>query len=65
MRVGCEARASDENGLVAQVQRHATEAHGMALSDDDALLLVSRAGLEHRTDRGPSSPDNRTDEEER
>ena len=42
---GFEARAADEEGLVAAVQRHAREAHGMALSHDDAVLLTFRAEL--------------------
>jgi hypothetical protein len=40
---GFEARAADGDGLVAEVQRHAWEAHGMALSNDEALLLALRA----------------------
>jgi len=40
---GFEARAADEDGLVAEVQRHAREAHGMVLSHDEALLLAFRA----------------------
>ena len=43
---GFEARAADEDGLVAEVQRHAREAHGMALSHDEALLLAFRAELD-------------------
>jgi hypothetical protein len=43
---GFKARADDEDGLVAQVRRHALEAHGMALSHDDALLLAFRAELD-------------------
>ncbi len=43
---GFEARAEDENGLVAEVQRHAWEAHGMALTPDQALLLTFRAELD-------------------
>jgi hypothetical protein len=43
---GFDARAEHEEGLVAEVQRHAWEAHGMALSDDEALLLASRAELD-------------------
>ena len=43
---GFEARAADEEGLVAEVQRHAREAHGMALSRDEALLLAFRAELD-------------------
>jgi len=62
---GFEARAVDEEGLAVQVRRHATETHGMALSHDDALLLAFRAEYELHADAGPSSPDNRTDEEER
>ena len=42
---GFEARSTDEDGLVAEVQRHAREAHGMALSHDEALLLAFRAEL--------------------
>jgi Protein of unknown function (DUF1059) len=42
---GFEARAADEGGLVAEVQRHAWEAHGMALSPDQVLVLVFRAEL--------------------
>jgi hypothetical protein len=41
---GFDARAEDEDGLVAEVQRHASEAHGMALSDDEALLLALWGG---------------------
>lgn len=43
---GFEARATNEDGLVAEVQRHAREAHGMALSHDEALLLAFRAELD-------------------
>ena len=43
---GFEARAEHEDELVAEVQRHAAEAHGMALSQDEALLLVFRAELD-------------------
>jgi len=45
---GFEARAAHEDGLVAQVKRHAWEAHGMALSHDEALLLVFRAELDEK-----------------
>ena len=37
---GFDARAADEEGLVAAVMRHAAEAHCMPLSHDEALLLV-------------------------
>ncbi len=40
---GFEARADHEDGLAAEVRRHAWEAHGMALSADQALLLAFRA----------------------
>jgi predicted small metal-binding protein len=40
---GFEARADDEAGLVAEVKRHASDAHGMELSDDEARALVVRA----------------------
>jgi Protein of unknown function (DUF1059) len=43
---GFEARGEDEDGLVAEVQRHAREAHGMALTPEQALLLVFRADLD-------------------
>ena len=39
---GFDARAADEEGLVAAVRRHAAEAHCMPLSHDEALLLVFR-----------------------
>lgn len=42
---GFEARAEDEGEFVAQVQRHAAEAHGMALSYEEALLLAFHAEL--------------------
>ena len=44
---GFEARAADERGLVAEVRRHAREAHSMALSREEALLLVEQLGLPH------------------
>src|SRR2546423_11060102 len=43
---GFDARAEHEGGLVAEVRRHAWEAHGMALSHDEALLLAFRAELD-------------------
>jgi hypothetical protein len=42
---GFEARAGDTDGLVAEVRRHASEAHGMPLSHKEALLLAFRAEL--------------------
>lgn len=43
---GFEARAAHEEGLVAEVRRHARETHGMALTREEALLVVFRAGLD-------------------
>jgi hypothetical protein len=48
---GFQARAEHEDGLVVEVQRHASEAHGMALTHDEALQLAFRAGLD-RDDAG-------------
>jgi len=42
---GFEARAAGGEELVAEVQRHAREAHGMALSHEEALLLTFQAEL--------------------
>lgn len=48
---GFEARAENADELVAEVQRHAWEAHAMALAPDDARSLALGAdGLQ----RGPS-----------
>ena len=55
---GFEARAADEDELVAEVQRHASEAHGMALSHDEALLLAFRAELSEQAP--PTIPCERT-----
>jgi Protein of unknown function (DUF1059) len=43
---GFDARSEHEYGLVAEVRRHAWEAHGMALSQDEALVLAFRAALD-------------------
>ncbi len=48
---GFKARAADEERLVAEVQRHARDAHGMALSHEEALLLAFRAELGANTPR--------------
>jgi hypothetical protein len=53
---GFEACAEHEEGLVAEVQRHASEAHGMALSHDEALLLAFRAELDATAPSGVSVP---------
>jgi predicted small metal-binding protein len=42
---GFDARAADEEGLVAEVMRHAAETHCMPLSHEEAVLLVFRAEL--------------------
>jgi hypothetical protein len=57
---GFEARAEHEEGLVAEVQRHAWEAHGMALSHDEALLLAFRVEL-REAPRDLSGEDNSKD----
>ena len=63
---GFEARAKDEDGLVAEVQRHARETHRMALSRDEALLLAARAELnEEAPTTIPHRTTTRMDEEER
>ena len=63
---GFDARAEDEDGLVAEVQRHAREAHGMALSHEEALLLAFRAELNGEVPTPtPHETTTRTNEEER
>jgi predicted small metal-binding protein len=37
---GFEARAADEEAMVEQIRRHASEAHGMTLSHDEALTIA-------------------------
>jgi hypothetical protein len=49
---GFEARAGNDDWLATEVQRHAWQAHGMALSDHEALLLVFRGELS----RLPTTP---------
>jgi hypothetical protein len=56
---GFQARAEHEDGLVAEVRRHAWEAHRMALSREQALLLAFRADLDARDPRQTT----RTEEE--
>jgi predicted small metal-binding protein len=55
---GYEVQASDEAALAREVRQHASEAHGIDLSDDVALDLVRRVG------RVPSSDPTRTEGEE-
>jgi hypothetical protein len=67
---GFEARAEDESDLIAQVQRHAVEAHGMTLSSEQALLLAFRARLgetawsRHVTSEMAAEPSGDTNEKE-
>jgi hypothetical protein len=63
---GFEARAVDEDGLVAEIRRHAREAHGMAISHDEAVLLAFRAELNEAAPTTiPRRTTTRTDEEEK
>ena len=57
---GFEARAADEEGLVAEVRRHAAEAHCMPLSHEEAVLLVFHAELAAQ----PTAPRETTDRPE-
>jgi hypothetical protein len=62
---GFKARAQDEEGLVAEVRRHAWEAHGMAISHDQALLLAFGAELDDEaTPTVPHGVNRRREEEE-
>jgi hypothetical protein len=45
---GFKACAEDEDALVDEVRGHAWEAHGMALSHDEALLLAFRVELNEK-----------------
>ena len=54
---GFKARAADEEELIAEVRRHAAEAHCMPLSHEEALLLVFRAELAAQ----PTTPRKTTD----
>ena len=58
---GFEACAAGETELVAEVQRHALEAHGMRLTEHEALLLAFRAQLDERAPtaipRAPTRPE--------
>jgi predicted small metal-binding protein len=40
---GFEARGEDEDELVREVQRHALDAHGMAITRAQVLALAARA----------------------
>jgi predicted small metal-binding protein len=49
---GFEASAEDTGGLVAEIRRHAREAHGMTLSVREAMRLASRAVAIESSGRG-------------
>jgi hypothetical protein len=62
---GFEASARHEDGLVAEVRRHAWEAHRMSLSHDEALLLAFRAELREQASPAVTRPTNTRSKEER
>ena len=62
---GFEARAAHEGGLAAEVRRHAWEAHGMALSHDEAMALAFHAELEERAVHDPRETAGRKEKEEK
>ena len=63
---GFVARASDGVGLATEVRRHAWEDHGMALSHDEALLLLFHAELNQQAPiTTPRNTTTQTDEEEK
>jgi predicted small metal-binding protein len=43
---GYEVTAIDEAELIEEIRRHARDAHGIAFSIEDALLVVLRSELE-------------------
>jgi hypothetical protein len=43
---GFEVRAGDEHELAASIQRHAWNAHGMRLSEEQALVMLLRSELD-------------------
>ncbi len=52
---GYQVTATDEAELVEEIRRHARDAHGIAFSVEDALLVVFRSELqpsEGSTERG-------------
>jgi len=63
---GFDVRGRGEDRLVAEVRRHAWEAHRMALSHDEALLLAFRAELDEEAPSTiPRETPGPTEEEER
>jgi hypothetical protein len=61
---GFIARAPDGVGLATEVRRHAWEAHGMPLSQDEALLLLFHVELAGAT-TFPTRPHTATGTEEK
>ena len=53
---GFEVRAEDDAELVAGVQRHAFDAHGMRLTRDDVLQLALRLDGREATEQPPRNP---------
>jgi len=53
---GYEVCAEDDAELVARVQRHAFDAHGMDLTRDDVLELALRADARAATEQPPRDP---------
>jgi predicted small metal-binding protein len=53
---GFEVRAEDDVELVAGVQRHAYDAHGMRLTRDDVLQLALRLDAREMTEQPPEDP---------
>jgi predicted small metal-binding protein len=43
---GYEVTSTDEEELVEEIRRHARDAHGIAFSVEDALLVVLRSQLD-------------------
>jgi predicted small metal-binding protein len=54
---GYEVTATDEAELVEEIRSHARDAHGIAFSVEDALLVVLRSQLD--LSRDPSDTDTR------
>ena len=61
---GFEARAAGEDTLVAEVQRNAREAHGMGLTNQEALLLTFRVQLDEEVPTESSREPTHTAKEE-
>jgi predicted small metal-binding protein len=53
---GFEIRAEDDAELVAAVQRHAFDAHGMRLTRDDVLQLARRLNAREAREQPAGGP---------